>query len=294
MNGESSQSDKNGTVYLCRANGEGSHNFKVCASLEEVLKFYGEMFGEDTTGDLMDCLRNEDRWSNGGTAYHEDLYCATFDCWKVDPRELALVAPSAERGHDYHDALIEECAKVCDDYQREGEPGHKAYEHETAAELAARIRAIQFNAIPTTERRCTCYVLPHTDDCGLFVGITQSGERVFAEEATPSSEGPTVLDKTGAEYRKQISDLCVRIHELEQQLAGSSHERELERHNFINAFVKGAKWWEYHKTGATMWPSDQALADAEGGRKFDQGPDPIEKLDAASAKLTSEGDKHGS
>jgi hypothetical protein len=36
---------------------------------------------------------------------------------------------------------IEECAKVCDDYQREGEPGHKAYEHETAAELAARIRA---------------------------------------------------------------------------------------------------------------------------------------------------------
>lgn len=28
--------------------------------------------------------------------------------------------------------------------------------------------------------RCTCYVLPHTEDCGLFVGITQAGDRVLA------------------------------------------------------------------------------------------------------------------
>lgn len=27
--------------------------------------------------------------------------------------------------------------------------------------------------------RCTCYVLPHDDDCGLLRGITQSGARVF-------------------------------------------------------------------------------------------------------------------
>jgi hypothetical protein len=24
-----------------------------------------------------------------------------------------------------------------------------------------------------------------------------------------------------------------------------------------DAFVAGAKFWEWHKTGATMWPSDQ-------------------------------------
>lgn len=30
----------------------------------------------------------------------------------------------------------------------------------------------------SNERRCTCYVLPHADDCEIFVGITQSGERV--------------------------------------------------------------------------------------------------------------------
>lgn len=26
------------------------------------------------------------------------------------------------------------------------------------------------------------------------------------------------------------------------------------------AFVKGAKWWEWTKEGATMWQSDQGLA----------------------------------
>ena len=27
------------------------------------------------------------------------------------------------------------------------------------------------------------------------------------------------------------------------------------------AFVQGAKWWEFEKTGATMWPSDQRKAE---------------------------------
>ena len=29
----------------------------------------------------------------------------------------------------------------------------------------------------------------------------------------------------------------------------------------ITAFVQGAKWWEYHQTGATMWASDQDQAE---------------------------------
>jgi len=28
----------------------------------------------------------------------------------------------------------------------------------------------------------------------------------------------------------------------------------------MRAFVAGAKWWEHHKTNATMWQSDQRLA----------------------------------
>lgn len=33
-------------------------------------------------------------------------------------------------------------------------------------------------------RRCTCCVLPHAEDCGLLLGITKSGERVYAEDAS--------------------------------------------------------------------------------------------------------------
>ena len=37
------------------------------------------------------------------------------------------------------------------------------------------------------------------------------------------------------------------------------------------AFVMGAKWWEYHQTGATMWPSDRNLAEAEADRRYPEG-----------------------
>ena len=34
------------------------------------------------------------------------------------------------------------------------------------------------------------------------------------------------------------------------------------------AFVAGAKWWEYHKTGFTMWQYDQRLAEIEACRRY--------------------------
>lgn len=34
------------------------------------------------------------------------------------------------------------------------------------------------------------------------------------------------------------------------------------------AFVEGAKWWEWHTQGATMWQSDQHLA-WERAQQFD-------------------------
>lgn len=37
------------------------------------------------------------------------------------------------------------------------------------------------------------------------------------------------------------------------------------------AFVEGAKWWEYESTGATMWPSDRNIAEAEAERRFPGG-----------------------
>lgn len=34
------------------------------------------------------------------------------------------------------------------------------------------------------------------------------------------------------------------------------------------AFVAGAKWWEYHSMGFTMWQSDQRLTEAEANRRY--------------------------
>src|SRR5262245_36069520 len=82
-------------VFLCRANGEGSHNFRVCNDEAGVLKFYEEMFGKEEDGTLdmtIKHLRDEDNWSNGCTAYSCSLYCATFEVWKVFNSELTLTA----------------------------------------------------------------------------------------------------------------------------------------------------------------------------------------------------------
>jgi hypothetical protein len=34
------------------------------------------------------------------------------------------------------------------------------------------------------------------------------------------------------------------------------------------AFLQGAKFWEYHKTGATMWQSDQEIVWKETDRRI--------------------------
>lgn len=34
-------------------------------------------------------------------------------------------------------------------------------------------------------------------------------------------------------------------------------------------FVDGVAWWEFHKTGATLWPSDRDLAEAEATKRRD-------------------------
>ena len=34
------------------------------------------------------------------------------------------------------------------------------------------------------------------------------------------------------------------------------------------AFVEGAKWWEYHETGCTMWPSDRDTAEDEAVKRY--------------------------
>lgn len=95
---DNSRSDKkHERLYLCRANGEGSHEFRICADEAAVMVFYEEMFGLDMDGKLdgaIEHFRDPDNWSNGGEAYHCELYCATFEVWKVTPSEMSRVPSS--------------------------------------------------------------------------------------------------------------------------------------------------------------------------------------------------------
>lgn len=61
-----------------------------------------------------------------------------------------------------------------------------------------------------------------------------------------------------------------------------------------NAFVEGAKWWEWHKTGFTMWQSDQQLAAEEAINRKMPFRNPIEeRLQEALRIIAGLPDKNG-
>lgn len=45
------------------------------------------------------------------------------------------------------------------------------------------------------------------------------------------------------------------------------------------AFVQGAKWWEFYSTGATMWASDQDVAEDEAERRYPAGTRGVSAFD---------------
>ena len=53
--------------------------------------------------------------------------------------------------------------------------------------------------------------------------------------------------------------------------AGSAEDRRSELNALLCAFVQGAKWWEHHSTGFTMWQSDQGVALKEAERRLENG-----------------------
>jgi hypothetical protein len=54
--------------------------------------------------------------------------------------------------------------------------------------------------------------------------------------------------------------------------APSESISQMSQSQHVAEFVAGAKWWEYHKTGATMWRSDQDLAEQEAVRRAASAP----------------------
>jgi len=45
----------------------------------------------------------------------------------------------------------------------------------------------------------------------------------------------------------------------------------LAKDDLRRAFVAGAQWWEWNKTGATMWPSDQREAEEIANERYPGG-----------------------
>ena len=58
--------------------------------------------------------------------------------------------------------------------------------------------------------------------------------------------------------------------ELQQRRDALASAEEIAR----RAFVCGAKWWEWEKTGATIWPSDQARASEAAPRHLRERTEP--------------------
>lgn len=78
-------------LYLCRASGDGSHSFRICADEAGVFAFYEEMFGKHHDGTIyseIEHFRDPDNWAYEGTVYEVELYCAKWEVWKAEPQEL--------------------------------------------------------------------------------------------------------------------------------------------------------------------------------------------------------------
>jgi hypothetical protein len=122
------------TLLLCCASGEGSHEFRICETEEAVYAFYTEMCGHDADGTIdgfKESYADKDRyWANEGTHFHLDLYCAEFDVWIVDAKQLVneneLAAAEA----------FAECARICRDLAGQYELTHSI---EVATECAEEI-----------------------------------------------------------------------------------------------------------------------------------------------------------
>ena len=61
----------------------------------------------------------------------------------------------------------------------------------------------------------------------------------------------------------------------------------------VTAFVQGAQWWEYQRTGATMWPSDRNLAEDEAEKREKNGTLGVRVLDRMAGIMGNIADSIG-
>jgi len=90
---------------------------------------------------------------------------------------------------------------------------------------------------------------------------------------------------------KLTVDRAMEVLQAKEQLLGQKNteidrlQDDIEREAACSfwAFVAGAKWWEFTKTGATMWGSDVAQAERAAAAKYPFKGPYIDKLEEAIA-----------
>lgn len=101
LGGSSSATPHELDLFLCRASGEGTQDFRLCKDEAAVFAFYEEMGGRDQDGTLNSITESfadiDQYWTCDGRSFSIDLYMAQFEVWKVSPIELALSENTQQR-----------------------------------------------------------------------------------------------------------------------------------------------------------------------------------------------------
>lgn len=111
--------------------------------------------------------------------------------------------------------------------------------------------------------------------------ITPHIQKILQDEKL--SQAASIEAQNIADKAKQEADEWIAAASQSQAMT------DVERDRLVLAFIHGAKWWEFHKTGFTMWQSDQNLALHEARKRHEHGTlgvDPIEAAIKANVKLS--------
>lgn len=122
-------------------------------------------------------------------------------------------------------------------------------------------------------------------------GARASHERLFATEPDTDAANDALMA-----YVRDMHASALDVPWLVAQVRERDARADAAEKATREAFVAGAKWWEFVSTGGTMWGADQHRAHAEAERRFPHAPAPweialqkeIDERDAEIARLRAE------
>ena len=113
-----------------------------------------------------------------------------------------------------------------------------------------------------------------------YILAVQRAVKKWVDEVDRLNDNVKTLSNAETELDNEISKLGVRNSFLQDKLMAASYA-QTRGATVGEAFVAGVSWWEFHKTGATLWSSDRDLAEQEAAkRNYDFRPSYTKYLEA--------------